>query len=87
VLFRSNPARDGAQVAFRLPTAQGVTVQVHDVRGRLVRSLVEGGLGGGEHVARWDGALADGGRAPAGVYFVTLRTATAARTQRLVLAR
>ncbi len=82
-----NPARDGAQVAFRLPTAQGVTVQVHDVRGRLVRSLVEGGLGGGEHVARWDGALADGGRAPAGVYFVTLRTATAARTQRLVLAR
>jgi hypothetical protein len=52
-----------------------------------VRSLVEGGLGGGEHLARWDGTLADGDRAPAGVYFVTLRTATALRTQRMVLAR
>lgn len=82
-----NPARDGAQVAFRLPAAQGVTVQVHDVRGRLVRSLVDGSFGGGEHVAGWDGTAADGLRAPAGVYFVTLTTATAVRTQRLVLAR
>jgi uncharacterized membrane protein len=82
-----NPARDGAQVAYRLPTAQGVTVEVHDVRGRLVRSLVDGSVGGGEHLARWDGTTTGGVRAPAGVYFVTLRTATAARTQRLVLAR
>jgi hypothetical protein len=82
-----NPARDGAQVAFRLPVAQGITVQVHDVRGRLVRSLVDGSFGGGEHLASWDGTAADGLRAPAGVYFVTLQTATAVRTQRLVLAR
>lgn len=82
-----NPARDGAQVAFRLPAAQGVTVQVHDVRGRLVRSLVDGSFGGGEHLAQWDGTGAGGVRAAAGVYFVTLKTATAVRTQRLVLAR
>jgi flagellar hook assembly protein FlgD len=60
---------------------------VHDVRGRLVRSLVDANLGAGEYTALWDGRADDGTRAPAGVYFITLRTAQAARTQRLVLAR
>lgn len=80
-----NPARDGAQVAFRLPSTQPVSVQVFDVRGHRVRSLVDASLGGGEHTAQWDGTSASGERAPAGVYFITLKTPNAVRTQRLVL--
>ncbi|MBK9471651.1 MAG: T9SS type A sorting domain-containing protein [bacterium] len=82
-----NPARDDLQVAYRLPSAQGLVINVHDVRGRLVRSLVDASLGAGEYTALWDGRADDGTRAPAGVYFITLRTAQAARTQRLVLTR
>jgi len=82
-----NPARDGAQVAFRLPTSQAVSVQVYDVRGHRVRSLVDGSLEVGQHTASWDGTTDSGARAPAGVYFVTLKSLNAVRTQRLVLAR
>ena len=81
-----NPTLDGAQVSFRLPSTQPVVVQVFDVRGHRVRSLVDSSLGGGEHTALWDGMTAGGERAPAGVYFITLKTQNAVRTQRLVLA-
>lgn len=81
-----NPARDGTQVAFRLPATQPVSVQVFDVRGHRVRTLVDGSLAAGEHTAAWDGTTEGGSRAPAGVYFVTLKTTRAMHTQRVVLA-
>lgn len=82
-----NPARDGTSVAYRLPQSQGVRITVHDVRGRLVRTLVDGDAGVGEHVALWDGTQDGGTRAPAGLYFITMRTGSATSTQRVVLAR
>lgn len=82
-----NPTRDGLQVAYRLPAGQNLAITVHDVRGHLVRSLVNGVREAGQHTTEWDGTLPAGGRAPAGVYFITLRTPQAIRTQRVVLAR
>lgn len=82
-----NPAREGTAVAFRLPQGQPVRITVHDVRGRLVRTLLDGDLAEGDHAARWDGSLDGGVRAPAGLYFISMKTAQASRTQRVVLTR
>ncbi len=82
-----NPTRSTTTVAYRLAASQPVRVLVHDVRGRLVRTLVDGPVAAGDHSLQWDGRRADGMRAPAGVYFLTLQAAQASRTQRVVLTR
>jgi len=82
-----NPTRLTTSVSYRLPAQQNVKITVHDVRGRLVRTVVDGLVGDGEHVIQWDGRGEGGVRAPAGMYFINLQTAQASRVQRVVMVR
>ncbi len=82
-----NPTHSNTSLAYRLPVQQNVKITVHDVRGRLVRTVVDGQVAGGEHVMQWDGRDQGGVRAPAGVYFVNLQTAQASQVQRVVMVR
>jgi len=59
-------------------------LDIYDVRGRRVQSLGVD-LGAGE--TTWDGRDAAGAPAPAGVYFIRLRTAGASAQRKLVLLR
>ena len=68
-----NPFNPRTRVRFDLPAAQAVTVAVHDLAGRRVRTLHRGPLPAGAQRFTWDGQRQDGGRAPAGVYLVTVR--------------
>ena len=60
---------------------------MHDLRGRLVRSLVNHTVDAGEHAVVWNGRDDQGRLAPAGVYFVNLQTGQGQVTRRVVLTR
>lgn len=62
-------------VRFELPRAGDVTIAVHDLRGRLVRTLHQGGAEAGRHEVTWDGRDGGGGAVASGVYLVRLVTA------------
>ncbi len=82
-----NPVRDAARLAFTLPVAGAVRVDVLDVTGRRVATPVDGGYAAGAHVLRWD-ARDDAGHALApGVYLVRLSAAGRALTRRVAVAR
>jgi hypothetical protein len=80
-------ALDGAtRLAFRLARATPVTLRIHDVAGRTVRTLVDGMLPGGAHELAWDGLDQAGHTLPRGVYFARLRAGneeTAAKILRM----
>jgi hypothetical protein len=61
--------RGESWILLSRPPAGAVDIRIHDVTGRLVRSLR--GTAGADRV-RWDGRTAAGAPAPAGVYFVRL---------------
>ena len=58
---------------FALAGDEAVTLEVFNVAGRRVATLVQGGRAAGEHEVAWDGTTASG-HAPRGVYFARLRT-------------
>jgi hypothetical protein len=65
-----NPFVAGTTVAFRTPAAGLVSVTVHDVAGRRVRTLASSErLDAGTHRRSWDGRNDAGAELPAGVYF------------------
>jgi hypothetical protein len=82
-----NPSAGRTVVSLRLPVAGNAQLDVIDVRGRVVRTLVDGRLGAGEHLQAWDGRTDRGAEAPAGVYFMRLTTAQGIRSQRVTLLR
>jgi FlgD Ig-like domain len=68
-----NPVgRDGATIRFDLAHDANVRLEVFDVAGHRVSSIVTGGLAAGVHRAHWAGLDAQGRGLPAGVYFVRL---------------
>jgi hypothetical protein len=67
-----NPTRDAAQVHFAVPAPTKLQLEIFDVSGRLVRTLLQGSVEAGEHAVAWDGRNGGGRRAGAGVYFVRL---------------
>lgn len=78
-----NPARTGARLAFDLPSAQVVSLEVYDVQGHRVKTLAAGRYEAGSHPVVWSG-LSDAGRQVAsGIYFVRLQAGGVSQTRRL----
>jgi hypothetical protein len=82
-----NPFTASTRLLFSLDRARDVRVEVLDVAGRRVTTLVSGLLAVGPHVIDWDGRDAQGRLAAAGIYFCRLRADDTALTQRMVLKR
>jgi hypothetical protein len=69
-----NPGLVTVALRFGLARADRVTLTVHDLAGRAIRTLVAQPLEAGEHSVSWD--LRDSGarRVPSGLYFVRLES-------------
>jgi hypothetical protein len=69
--LKSRPSPGGALLRFGLTQDADVKVQVFDIAGRHVATLINGLRPAGEHVISWDGS-SDHGRASSGMYFARI---------------
>jgi hypothetical protein len=67
-----NPFATLTRVRFTLPREGRVSLRVHDLQGRVVRTLAEGSLPSGLHALDWDGRDEGGRTLSNGLYFVRL---------------
>jgi flagellar hook assembly protein FlgD len=72
-------------VALSLTEPTHVTVVVYDVRGKRVRTLVNGILPGGSHKIAWDGKDGDNRCAGDGVYFCRVKVGSVERAVKIPL--
>jgi hypothetical protein len=70
--IRPNPFVRTSLIEFTVARRGPVRISIHDVTGRLVRTLLDGELPAGEHAASWDGTDATGGKVTGGVYLTRL---------------
>jgi len=80
-----NPFRSATVLRFELSRAGSARLDIVDVAGRRVRSLVEGERAAGDHVVAWDGRTEEGLRAPAGVYWGRLEALGGGREEKLIV--
>jgi hypothetical protein len=76
IALAARPQAGGAILRFGLLSDDDVKLQVFDVSGRVVATLVDGRRPAGEHEVHWDGT-GSSGRSRPGVYFARLVTSTA----------
>jgi hypothetical protein len=67
-----NPFNPQTKITYDLAREGQVRLEVYDVQGRLVRTLVSGARGSGRHTETWNGTADDGGRVSSGVYLARL---------------
>jgi hypothetical protein len=83
-----NPFASSANIEFALSKRSHATLEVFDVRGGRVRTLLDESIGAPAYTAQWDGRDASGRRQPSGVYFARLTLdGVAVATRRIVLLR
>ncbi len=81
-----NPFNPATTISFTLAEPQDVTLQVFDVTGRLVRTLLSNrGLATGVHQIEWNGTNSDGITVPSGMYLYRLSFGETQATRRMVL--
>jgi hypothetical protein len=79
-----NPFRAGTSITFSLASPGRVILQIHDVAGRLVRSVDAGRCPPGIHTLEWDGRDTRGRSVASGVYFLSLDVDRATLSTKMV---
>lgn len=82
-----NPFNPRTTAAFFLAAPGRARVSIVDLMGREVATLLDGELGIGRHVVSWNGVLADGQDAPAGVYLVRVVAGRSVASTKIALVR
>lgn len=82
-----NPFNPRADIRYTTTSEGRIVVAVHDLRGRRVRTLVDGVQPTGPHAAAWDGRDDRGRDLPSGVYYVSARQGQAQELLKVTLIR
>ena len=69
-----NPFNAATTIPFALPVGSHVTLEVYNVAGQLVTTLVDGNRTAGVYHATWDGRTGDGQKAGSGAYLYRVRS-------------
>jgi hypothetical protein len=80
-----NPANPSANIEFALPYDGETRLEVFDILGRRVRTLVDGFRMAGRQTVTWDGRDANGNEVSSGVYLYRLVFDQSVQTKKLIL--
>ena len=82
-----NPFNPEAVIEFTLPVRAEVSLDVFNILGRKVRTLMTGELSAGDHQLVWDGRNSSGKQVSSGVYLYRLTSGEYSATRKMVLVK
>ena len=82
-----NPFNPTTTIAFEMPIAARVSLGIYDVKGRLIRRLVDANLPAGRHDLVWDGRDRGGRASGSGVYLYRLEAGDLREIRKITLVK
>ena len=73
------------KISFDLPRASKVALEVFDLRGRKVQTLVSENMSAGRHAVLWNGTDHSGRQVSSGTYFYRLQADGKSMTSKMLL--
>jgi hypothetical protein len=84
---RPNPSSGLVTISYALPRSGNISLNIYDIRGRLVSTLAQGQKSAGSYNITWRGNDRQGRKVSSGVYIYRLNYEGTSLTRRLVLVR
>jgi hypothetical protein len=82
-----NPFTDRTEIRYAVPVESAVTLDIYDVLGKKVRTLVEGTVGPGYHTAVWEGRDDYGRTVAPGIYYAKMKAPRYGGSCKVILVR
>ena len=75
-----NPFNPSTMISFDVPELQNVSVQIFNITGQLIETLINGNIESGKHKVLWNA-----GNLPSGIYFVQLTSSDGILSKKIVI--
>jgi hypothetical protein len=82
-----NPFNPTTRINFSVPDRSGVRIEVYDIIGRLVTTIVNTDLDAGNYSVMWDGTDATGTKVTSGIYLYRLQAGTYTAMKKMVMVK
>lgn len=80
-----NPFNPTTEIQFSLPRTSRVRLEIYDIMGRTVRTLLDDTRAAGTHQVTFDGRAGDGTPVATGIYFYRLSTDSFSQSRKMLL--
>lgn len=80
-----NPFNPTTNISFELKTSEKVNLSVYNVKGQLIKKLVNSNCSAGTHNITWNGLDENNTQVSSGVYFYRLNTASHTEVKKMIL--
>ncbi|MBL7075627.1 T9SS type A sorting domain-containing protein [candidate division KSB1 bacterium] len=89
VLYQNYPNSFNSMtvIRYQLPEPGPVSLDVCNLLGQKIATLVRGKQGGGEHTVAWNGRTEQGAEAASGIYFYRIKTGNFVQVKKMVVLR
>ena len=75
-----NPVKNSASISYTLPKSGNISLEIYNIKGQLIETLVTGHQEAGKHSVIWD---AD--NISSGIYFYRIQTGDFSKTKKCIL--
>ncbi len=82
-----NPFNMHTEIAFTVPQAGDISLEIYDILGRKIRTLVSANYAAGFYSATWDGCEDSGETVSSGMYFYKLKSADSEIVKKMTLVK
>ena len=82
-----NPFNPSTNISFNLPRRSHVVLEIFNILGQRVKSLLDETRSAGHYTVEWDGRDGSGHQAATGVYFYRIRTDQGTQSRKMLLVR
>ncbi|MBX2821080.1 MAG: T9SS type A sorting domain-containing protein [Rhodothermaceae bacterium] len=79
-----NPFNDQLTIRYGVPEASYVRIEIYNLLGQLVDTVVDGSKDKGYHQLQWSGARSDGGDLVSGMYIIRLQSEESIKTRKVM---
>ena len=87
ITITPNPLSNSTTISFSLSNTQKVSINIFDMNGRLVKTLLNSELQQGTHQLVWNVKDEKGNAVTAGIYFLRMQIGNSVETKKIIVAR
>ena len=80
-----NPFNPETQISYQLPTGGYISLTIHDLLGREIKTLVSEDQPSGNYTVSWNGRDESGNIVPSGIYLYSLKAGNFVESKKMIL--
>ncbi len=80
-----NPFNPSTKIEFSINESENVSIDIYNINGELVKTLLNESLSKGNHQVSWNGTTNDGQRVSSGAYFYKLNVGNVSTVKKMII--